>query len=117
LSKAIIFKLLKHNNLIDERKIFVAGTIKASNIDDNYYDGRCLAIKNNHLIICRLGGPQKVAPLFSLRKDDIIDISYKKLLFGLEVDLIVKTPSLQEKYNITINKKKVKEIYALFAPF
>ncbi|HHU55600.1 MAG TPA: hypothetical protein GXZ48_02765 [Acholeplasmataceae bacterium] len=114
MSKSLIYKLLDKNSLIDDRKIFAAGTVKRSNIKDDLGYGRCLSIKNNELIISRLGGWQKIAPLFILLKENINCISKKLILFGLEVDIYLKTDNFEEIYNITVNKKMTKEIIKFF---
>lgn len=112
-----IYRSLKDHQLIDKRNIFVAGFVKSSNIKDNFYKGRSLSIKDEHLLVCRLGGFQKVAPLFVFLKENIQTLSVKKKIFGLEINLHLQTDTIDEVYNITINKKKTKDIISLFSPF
>lgn len=110
LAYKLIYKILRDKELIDDKKIYVAGKVVFSSLYNDYIDGwRCLSIKGNYIIVSRLGGCQKVAPLHFVLKDNIKNIFINSRLFGLEKDLNLVTNDFHEIYNISVNKKLIKK--------
>jgi|SRR5690554_5941 len=104
-----VYKILKKQNLIDKNKIYLIGEIVFSSWYKDYSDGfRCISIKDDMVIISRLGGYQQLAPLHYLYIEEIRKFEVNTKFFGLRKELNIKTEAFYEQYYILANNKQIK---------
>ena len=107
---------LKEKKYVDERELWTAGVLKSliGGAVGAIANMRYIAVYEETLYILK-NQKKDFSVVHAIKKEDLVSISSKAGFLFLEVVLTIETKDFKEKYNLSSNKKLVKEIVKLFS--